>query len=151
MSALLLLRPMVALVVFVEDVVVEVNVVFVAAVILEVVIELVVVSLTNVLNVAVIIIMWIFVGIYTANHLVLPIRLFIWRILLLFLNHLLVLVSLWIMISSPFRNISMLSSWLITGPLPLPQLLLLSRVLHFTVFYPPLAIHGLLTLAPMNT
>jgi hypothetical protein len=142
---------MAALVVFVEDVAVEVNVVFVVAVILEVVVELVVVSLTNVLNVAIIIIIWIFVGIYMENHLVLPIRLFIRRILLLFLDHLLVLVLLRIMISSLFRKMSMLSSWLITGPVPLPQLLLLSLVLHFTIFYPPLAIHGLLTLVPMNT
>jgi sterol desaturase/sphingolipid hydroxylase (fatty acid hydroxylase superfamily) len=64
--------------------------VFMAAMVLEAVVELVVDSLTNVLIVVVVIILWIFVGIYTTNRLVLPIRLFLWRILLLFLDPLLV-------------------------------------------------------------
>jgi hypothetical protein len=64
--------------------------VFMAAMVLEAVVELVVDSLTNVLIVVVVIILWIFVWIYTTNRLVLPIRLFLWRILLLFLDPLLV-------------------------------------------------------------
>jgi hypothetical protein len=149
-SAMLLLLPMAALVVIVANVVVEVVAVFVVAMILEVVVKLVVMSLANVLTVAVVSILWIFVGSYTANHLVLPIKLFLWRILQLFLDHLLVQVLLQIMISSLFRKMSMLSFWLICRPLPLPLLLLLSQVLHLIVFYHPLATHGLLILAPMN-
>ena len=60
---------------------VDVVVVFVVVVILEAVVELVVVSLRNVLIVAVVINLYIFVGIYMANHLVLLIKLFHWRII----------------------------------------------------------------------
>jgi hypothetical protein len=50
---------------------------FVVAMILEVVVGLVVVNLANVLIVVIVIILWIFVGIYIANRLGLPIRLFL--------------------------------------------------------------------------
>jgi hypothetical protein len=66
----------VVLVVLMGDVAVEVVVVFLVDVILEEVVELEIMSLANALIVAVVIILWILVGIYTTNHLDLPIKFF---------------------------------------------------------------------------
>jgi hypothetical protein len=75
-SVLRLFLPVVVLVVLMGDVVVEVVVVFLVDVILKEVVELEIMSLANALIVAVVIILWILVGIYTTNHLDLPIKFF---------------------------------------------------------------------------
>jgi hypothetical protein len=75
-SVLRLFLPVVVLVVLMGDVAVEVVVVFLVDVILKEVVELEIMSLANALIVAVVIILWILVGIYTTNHLDLPIKFF---------------------------------------------------------------------------
>ena len=75
-SALHLFLPVVVLVVLMGDVAVEVVLVFLVDVVLKEVVELEIVSLSNALIVAMVIILWILVGIYTTNHLDLPIRFF---------------------------------------------------------------------------
>jgi hypothetical protein len=75
-SVLRLFLPVVVLVVLMGDVAVEVVVVFLVDVILKEVVELEIMSLANALIVAVVIILWILVGIYTTNHLDLRIKFF---------------------------------------------------------------------------
>jgi hypothetical protein len=85
----------VVLVVPVEDVSVEVVVVFEVDMILEAVVALAVVGLANALIVAEAIILWIIVGIYMAHHLGSPIRLLLKKILQPPLDHLLSQASIW--------------------------------------------------------
>jgi hypothetical protein len=80
---------MVVLVVPVGDVEVEVVVFLMVDMILVVVVRLGVMSLTNALIVAIVIILRIIVGIYTTNHLGLPIKFPLRRILQPHLDHLL--------------------------------------------------------------
>jgi hypothetical protein len=70
----------------------------------------VVVGLANALIVAEAIILWSIVGIYMAHHLGSPIRLLLKKILQPPLDHLLNQASIWSVIRSPFRKMSMLSS-----------------------------------------
>ena len=88
---LLLLLPVVFMVVLVGDVAV---VVFVVDVIIEVVVALEVMGLANALIVVVLTILRIFVGIYMAQHLGLPIRLLLTMIPQLHLDHLLAQVHI---------------------------------------------------------
>jgi hypothetical protein len=86
--------PVVVLVVLVEDVLVEVFVVFEVDVILEEVVALAIAGLANALIVSGVIILWSIVGIYIAHHLGLPIRLLLMKSLQLPLDHLLIQSSI---------------------------------------------------------
>ena len=99
---LLLLLLVVVMVVPVGDVAVEVVVDFVLDMIFGEVVALEVMGLTNALIVAVVFILWSFVGTYMAHHLDLPIRLLFMRILRLQLDTLLDWALLSRMISSLF-------------------------------------------------